>query len=427
MKSTINMMKKPFMTFVFLSTVTGVASAQEFTVDFSTTKPYLAEGNAIILDGVRVNGLGLKTANDAVKLKFIFNPATLNFELDNYVLYQSIGISNEQHMVMDAPARIALNNKGEEIEVRQPFYTANVEAETGKGDAKVFVPPGELLEAGNTYTLTTPVVADFNLSVGHVMSFNITAGKEDVNYRFTGPILEDEGTPQPLSIEVEGTIKRRERHLVEPIKILLPGHYQLTVLPANPEETAPLQFRAFNANSDTIKELKDGDKLRTGFVTNTWEYSKYKVTLVREDTLEIPGVEQLSQTDNERWETLNANNQNVAMKLVDKTNHVVAYADNFESLTYYHNKPAEDFYLFIYDKVGGPGKYSPASNEVQITNPNAPEAEPKPKPKPDPEPDPETEDPSTEEPSIEEPGIIDEEGQFEDELENELDTMISEG
>jgi len=343
-----------------------VAHAQDYTVDFYTTNPSLVEGNAIIFDGVRLNGLGL-TPEDAAKAKFVFDPNDFTFklDLDSVVVYAGVSVFHEQHMVKDVPADLV-----------QPFYIANLDAKTGKKDEEIVVPVGQALSAGTDYEFTVPAgasfVGDFNLSIGYVMSLYFSNASQDIAYQLTGP----------AGIELEGEVKRGQKVFTKPIKILLAGDYQLSILPSNPEKSMTFLLETFNANNRAMKSLKDGDKLKESFVSNTWDYAKFLVTLEPEDTLKVPAVKKLKAADGGNWEKTNIQNQTLTLKLVDKDSHVVAYADNFEALVFpYPGVTFQDYYLFIYDQIGGGSKYS---GQVEIANPNKPPKPSKPPKNPKP-------------------------------------------
>jgi len=337
------MMKKRFLILGLLFGV-GVAHAEVFLpdgtmVDFDTAFP-LVKGDTVILDGVRVNGLGLNSENDAARVNFIFNPETLSFELDlgNIVYYQGVGVYHEWHMAIDVPATTTdMNDKGEVIETRQPHYTANIEGKTGGRGAEIYVLPGEPLKAGIDYEFTiteetTPFVANLDMPIGHVMSFSISKIKKgEIKYQLIGPNGE---------VKEEGEINSDT--LLPPIKILTANCCQLRIEPSNVEKSVTFLLKAFNANNRAMEVLaKDekGTKLNLKLAKNVWDYAKFQVTLNPGETLDLDieaGVE-----------------ESLAMKLVEKTSHLVAYVEGQRALIY-KNIEAEvkDYYLFIYDKVG---------------------------------------------------------------------------
>jgi hypothetical protein len=343
------MMKKRFLILGLLFSV-GVAHAEVFLADgtmvnFDTAYP-LVEGDTVILDGVRVNGLGLNSENDAVRADFIFNPETLSFELDlgNLGYYLGVGVYHEWHMAIDVPATTTdMNDKGEVIETRQPPYTANIEGKTGGRGAEIYVPPGEPLKAGETYEFTlteetTPFVANLDMSIGHVMSFFISKIKikqGNIKYQLIGPNTELK----------EEEIKLGSDTLLPPIKILTANN-QLIIEPSNVEKSVTFNLKAFNANNRAMEVLaknEKGTKLTLKFAKSAWDYAKYQVTLNPGETLDIEaGVE-----------------ESLAMKLVDKTSHLVAKVEGKKALIY-KNTEAEvkDYYLFIYDKEGAGKGYS---------------------------------------------------------------------
>lgn len=363
----------------------SVAHAENYTVDFYTTNPSLVEGDAIVLDGIRINGLGI-TPEDAAKVKYIFNRDTFGFDIDmsSIVVYTGVGVFHEYHMVKDVPARI-INVKGKDVETRQPSCVASIEAKTGKKGEEIVVPAGQPLNVGTIYELTTPdlagtpFIANCHFEIGHVMSFDLSGGKQDLTYQFTGQ-----------NIDVEGEIKSKAKVFTKPIKILTAGDYQLSVFPSTPGESVTFKLKGFNANSQAMADLKYGEnKVSAKFAARTWEYAKFKVWLDLEDTLNVPGVKQLREKDNKNWQKLNDVNQYLTFKLVDTSSHVVAYAENFENLEYTHKDAKSQIYtLFIYSQVGSGGQYSaPDKKVVEITNPTKPKPKPaKPKPKPKPKP-----------------------------------------
>ncbi|MDM8561870.1 hypothetical protein QUF54_00785 [Candidatus Marithioploca araucensis] len=399
------LMKKILFGLLFVGV--SVAHAEDYTVDFYTTNPSLVEGDAIVLDGIRVNGLGI-TPEDAAKVKYIFNRETFNFDIDmsSIVVYRGVGVYHEYHMVKDVPARI-INVKGKDVETRQPLFFANLETQTGKKGEEVIVPPGAPLNAGTIYGFTTaagtPFVANYHFEIGHVMSFDISGAKQDLTYRFTGP-----------NTDVEGEIKSRASLFTKPIKILTAGDYQLSISPSTPGESVTFKLKGFNANSQAMKDLKYGEnKVSAKFAAKTWGYAKYKVWLDLEDTLNVPGVKQLREKDNKNWQKLNNTNQYLTFKLVDTSSHVVAYADNFEDLNFTHEEAKSQIYtLFIYSQVGNGGQYSaPDKKVVEITNPTKPKpakpAKPKPKPKPTtPETTPEESTPPETGPEVTPPDVV---------------------
>jgi hypothetical protein len=363
------MMKKRFLMLGLLFGV-GVAHAEVYLpdgsmVDFDTAIP-LVRGDTVILDGVRVNGSGLSSENDAVRLGFIFNPETLNFEFDNIDFYMGVGVYHEWHMAIDVPvATTEVNSKGKVIEMRQPFYTANKEAKTGKRGAEIIVPPVEPLKAGETYEFTstgdTPFVANLDLSIGHVMSFFISGAKQDIKYQLISN----------TEVKEEGEIKARSSALLPPFKILT-ANCQLRIEPSNVEDSVTFKLKAFNANNRTMEVLEKNQKgtsLNLRFARGIWDYAKFQVTLEPGETLDIDkGAE-----------------ENMAMKLVDRTSHLVAYVDGKRAFIYKNTEvEAKDYYLFIYDKVGA-GKGYRGKVFILAEGEKKPK-QPKPKPKPTPKP-----------------------------------------
>ncbi len=344
------MMKKRFLILGLLFGV-GAAHAEVYLpdgtmVNFDSAFP-LVEGDTVILDGVRVNGSGLSSENDAVRLGFIFNPETLSFEVDlgNIDYYLGVDVYHEWHMAIDVPATSTdMNDKGEVIETRQPPYTANIEGKTGGRGAEIYVLPGEPLKAGETYEFTlteetTPFVANLDMSIGHVMSFFISKIKikqGEIKYQLIGPNGE---------VKKEGEIKAGSDTLLPPIKILT-ANSQLMIEPSNVEKGVTFLLKASNANSRVMEVLaknEKGTKLNLKFAKSAWDYVKYQVTLNPGETLDIEGGVE----------------ESLAMKLVDKTSHLVAKVEGKKALIY-KNTEAEvkDYYLFIYDKEGAGKGYS---------------------------------------------------------------------
>jgi hypothetical protein len=366
------MMKKTILVFLaFLAIQFSLVQAQDLTVSFDTATPQV-QGDVIVLDGIRVDGFGFVRENDALKVRFVFNPITLNFELDaeNVVYYIDVGVFHEEHIVA-----------GDGLP--QPTYT------TADGEViEVGIKASELRDL--TVTADAPFVATFDdLQTGDVMSWYFNIKTKGIVYQLSGP-----------DIDLEKAIPAKEKVWEPPIKILTPGTYILTVLPSNPEDTAKFQFDAFNLNNRPITVLADGDQVKERF-THTREYAKFQVTLNKGDTLEVPA----------------SKDENIAMKLVDKTSHVVANAEKGSALTYQQTEGTTDYYLFIYLQNGNKGNYS---GKVSITaekkDTPKPNKDKNPKPKPDktPKPDNNTEEPNTE---VEQPltGDILENGESESE------------
>lgn len=394
------MMKKRFLILGILFGV-AVAHAEVYLpdgtmVDFDAAH-CLVKGDTVILDGVRVNGLGLNSENDAARVNFVFNPETLSFELDmdNIVYYIGVGVSYEWHMAIDVPATITgLNDKGEPIETRQPSYTANIEGQTGKRGAETIVLSGEPLRAGETYEFTTtgdtPFIANLELPMGHVMSFFISRMKQGMKYQLIGPNTE---------VKEEGKIKARISTLLPPIKILTANNHQLIIEPSNVEDSVTFSLNAFNANSRAMEVLaknEKGTQLNLKFA-KTLDYAKFQVTLNPGETLDIEAPTE---------ETL-------VMKLVDKNSRLVVSTDGKEALLYKNTEvEANDYYLFIYNKEGAGNGYrgkvfilAEGEKKPKPTKPKQPKPvetdglEPVPDPVPD-VPGPVVDEPETPDPTI---------------------------
>ncbi len=361
-------MKKQFMILILLSIVTMLAHAQK--IDFSAANVSITKDNSIILDGVRVDGFGY-TLNDTIRVKYDLNLGTMGFDIDmeNLVVFQGAGVFHELCMFND-------------VQEAQPSYTATVDAKTGKSGEETIVPTGQQVTTGEsayefTATGSTPFVANFDLQTGHVMSFYISGvkvisevkPKPNVKYRFIGP-----------NTEIEGIIEVGYAGLLKPIKILASGEYEFRVEPSNLEDSVTFKLNTFNANNRlitqlTVDEKKKSKKLAERLAKGAWDYAKFQVTLNPGDNLEVPALKKQRASDSENWEKNNEKSQNLAIKLVDKTSHVVAYADNFQTLTYQNTTgKTNDYYLCVYDKVAGGAGYG---GDVFILA----EGEEKPKPK----------------------------------------------
>ena len=344
-------MKKIFIMLAFLATV-SVVHAEE--VDFSSTSPYVTDDNAIVFDGVRVDGFGFSLKEDALKLKFKFDLDSLSFKLDttDIVSYSGIGIFNDQCMVNDAPVTsVTTNDEGIEIESRQPFYSVNVDTNYKKDDQEFTILAGDLIESSrSSYRFTTtedkPFVAEFNLQPNQVMSWNVSKSGKLMIYELTGPeIQNDDGTTSLGETISTGEIDGNA--MIGPTRIVKAGLYKVQIsLAPELKKTNSFVFKPFNGNDQILKKVVNNTRLSEFLEADTLNCSKFQISLNRDETLTIPAPK----------------NDDLTIKLVNNRSKVVAQS-NGSALVYKEIDRNNDYYIFIYSKTSKRNTYN---NKINI-------------------------------------------------------------
>lgn len=275
-----------------------------FNAYFDTSTPFMEDSDTLIFDGMRVEGAGFSSANDALRVKFDFDYNTLNFKMNknDIKVYSNIGIFNEEHMVKDAL-------------VAQPTFFAN--------DKPYRFDQSFTIET----TSTVPFVADLNLQAGHVISWNINNPSNDYSFELIGE-----------NIDVIGFGEASSGVISAAYKILADGVYRFKIMPTN-ALTLTFNLKLYNANNMLIRELQDNDNIAVSFEKNIRDYAKYKIFLRTGDKLKLskPSLE------------------NIRLKLVDNLGKPVENSTGLALI--YEAKKAGDYYLFVDNKKGHGGSY----------------------------------------------------------------------
>jgi len=337
-------MKKSLLSLIFLSLVTMLAHAEE--IDFSAASVSITKSNSIILDGIRVDGYGF-TRDDALRVKYDFNLATLGFDIDmeSLVVFQNVGIFHEQHMAVDVGSL-------------QPSYVVNLETQTGKNEDITILPAGEPLNTNTDYPFVIPqgtqLVATIDLEMGHVFSWYLSGGTREFEYELTGP-----------NTQIKGQIDKKEKLVSEPLKIFTPGTYEIKISIINPNaKNANIKINLFNNNHYEAVSLFDRTSINEKLTANAWDYLKYQVSLNPNEILELPA----------------STFESIAMKLVNNKSQLVAHTGKKQPLVYKEESDkTQNYYLFIYDKDASGKRYSskvsikveePEVTEPEITEPS---------------------------------------------------------
>ncbi|MDM8566393.1 hypothetical protein QUF74_12190 [Candidatus Halobeggiatoa sp. HSG11] len=341
-------MKKVFI-LLALFVIVSVTNAVE--VDFSAAELSMNDDNTIVFDGVRVEGFGFSLEKDALKLKYKFDPDTLNFKLDmdNYVPYMGIGIFNGQCMVNDAPVTsVTTDDDGQEVESRQPFYTTNAETSYKKDEEEFIIAAGDLIEAGKSsyrflVSPDAPFIAEFDLKLNQVMSWYVNRFTKNINYQLVGPEVQTEaGTTEPGEIIDSGELERSEQLLLGPIRVIKAGIYKLKISLAPKQKDTSFVFKAFNGNNKTLKKVVNNTRLSEFFENDTFSCSKFQISLNRNEILTVPASE----------------NNDLVLKLINSKSKVIAQVTGNSDLVYKELDKNNDYYLFVYSKASKRATYS---------------------------------------------------------------------
>ncbi len=335
-------MKKLCSVLLFISLPT-IANAYE--VFFNATEPYLTkDGNSVVFDGVRVDGFGFSPEADALKLKFTYDQDSYGFMLDqgSTVVYEDIGIFHMHHIWKDVEKT--------EINYISPYISL---PEPPADDSDIVAETPECCISGEQFKFTVPAgetfTADLDLEKGHVLSWFILSPTQDFTLKLIGANTE---------FEVSG--KRKETVLTKPVKIFLDGSYQLTVSGADAEKDFSFKMMLSNANNTISAPAVHKDVLKVRIAKNTWEYSKFQVTLNADDTLELP-----------------ATGSGVKLLLVDKMSQTIASATGNDVLMLTATKPSTYYLLVFNTTTDEAGNYA---GRISIQAPEPVKETPTPKP-----------------------------------------------
>ncbi|MDM8567914.1 hypothetical protein QUF50_00070 [Thiotrichales bacterium HSG1] len=341
-------MKRTFIILVLLVMASTVTSEE---VDFSAANLQLNNGDTVVFDGVRVDGFGFSSKDDALKLKFKFDLDSLSFKLDtsDVVYYKGVGIFDGQCMVNDAPVTsVTTNEEEQEIESRQPFYTANTDATYRKNKENFTVVAGGLIEASKTnYTFAgskeKPFIAEFDLQPNQVMSWHINRPGKTVAYQLIAPEIQNgEGVIEPGEVIASGELEKGDKLLLGPVRILRAGIYKLQMNIVSKDQSALFLLKVYNGNGGELKTLINNTHLRESFELNTASCSKFQVSLNRDEVLKVPAP----------------GNKNVSIKLVNNRSKIISQTDSSNGdLVYKETDKNNDYYLFIYNKAGERANY----------------------------------------------------------------------
>jgi hypothetical protein len=292
------------MLFGFILPISTYAQT-DFEVYFDATAPFLQDNNRLIFNGARVDGFGFLPSNDALRLEYLFNYNSLNFELqmENLKIYQDVGVFHEENMAVD-------------VEPAQPDYLVN----------------GNTYHCGETYhfeaATSQPLVAELNLKAGHVISWLIENTSNDYLYHFTG------GGYDALTLMDKSSSVISGAHI-----ILADGLYTLKIEPRD-ALTLTFDLRIFNANHRKLETMANNSHISVSFEKSIRDYSKYLLHLNEGDLLTVP----------------DPNDSHIKLKLVDSFGRQVQEVSGLPLI--YQAKTSGDYYLFIQNQKGWGGSYS---------------------------------------------------------------------
>jgi len=289
----------------FLAVSTYAQTDTPFDVYFDATTPFLQSNDRLIFDGARVEGFGFSPSNDALRLEYLFNYTSLNFELqmENLKIYKGVGVFNDENMAID-------------VEPAQPDYIVN----------------GNTYRCGETYSFeaatSQPFVAELNLKAGHVISWSIDNSSNDYLYHFSG------GSYDSLTL-----LEKSQAVISSPHTILTDGLYTLKIEPRN-FLTLSFNLRILNANYRKLETIGNKSHVSVSFENSIRDYSKYIVHLNEGDLLTVP----------------KPNSADISLKLVDNLGSEAAIVWGLPLI--YQVNTSGDYYLFIQNQKGWGGSYS---------------------------------------------------------------------
>lgn len=274
-----------------------------FDVYFDVTAPFFMDNDRLVFDGVRVEGFDFTPSNDALRLEYLFDYNSLNFNLqmEDIKVYSGAGIFHEENMAIN-------------VEPTQPDYIVN----------------GKTYRCGETYDFEAATsqsfVAELNLKAGHVISWLIRGPSNDYLYHFSGGDYD----PVFFGEKSQGVIS-------DAYKILADGSYTLAVEPRNSLILA-FSLKIFNANNRTLEAIGNNTSISVSFESSIRDYSKYKVSLNKGDLLTVP-----------------KQNSDIVLKLVDNFGRDVAKVTGLPLI--YQAEKSGDYYLFIQNSRALGGSY----------------------------------------------------------------------
>ena len=260
---------------------------------------------------MRVDGFGFNPSTDALRLRYRFDYATLNFMVDpsDAKVYSNVGVFHEEHMAVNV------------LPTQPQFSVGGVNKNFSETHRFSF-------SSGNFLT------ANMALKTGHVVSWFIDNPSADFSYQwFKNDVL--------LS-SFYG--KTNTGVISSPFRVMEDGNYKLVIKPTT---AANLSFntRFFNANSRPLVSIADGSFISDNFSNNIRDYSKYSIKLAEGDTLSVP-----------------QGRDNIKFKLIDGLGKEVV---GVVGLPLIHPvKKSGDYYLFIHNIKGWGDGYN---GKVSVT------------------------------------------------------------
>lgn len=218
---------------------------------------YSAQGGTITLSGFRVQSRDY-TLNDYLRAYFAFDPATQTFSCTNLQVFPDVGVvcgQTPQYFIKDATNALSMTNT------------------TG----------GAVLTPDVSHTISTtgqPLV--FSLRTAQEFTLDMNPPSVNIKVVLTDPngvVLANDTLQSGLNWYLDG------------YGGLTAGNYTLQLIPQGVTNTS-VTIRYHNANGKTLTVLTNGMNLSTSLANYSGEYSKFAVTLMAGQTLQLnqPGT-----------------------------------------------------------------------------------------------------------------------------------------